>query len=73
MPENRKSQFIYLRPDLGTEYHRYDLIEGFYDSLGLDEVGRETHATGGDPPPPLTPEAANHMARFFAWDYEVAL
>lgn len=67
LPENRKSQFLYLRPDLGTEIIRYDsLSDGIAReldvSLGVQNV------TDAEPPPPLGWAAREHLDCFFAWD-----
>jgi hypothetical protein len=45
LPENRKSQFIYLRPDLGTEVWCFDALASLADELGLNL--ERHHALGG--------------------------
>lgn len=69
IPENRKSQFIYLRPDLGTVAWPYLNVAGLYRMLGVEPP----HINAAPPGtmPELTPEAEDHIARFFAWDLEV--
>lgn len=67
IPENRKSQFVYLRPDLGTKIVRF---EDRHDlAAALDVELPHVNATDSCPPPELSPEAADHMDRFFEWDF----
>lgn len=66
LPENRKSQFVYLRPDLGTEIQRYEHMTLFAEGLGLT-VDRH-NSTAAEPPPVLSARAVDHVARFFEWD-----
>lgn len=70
LPETRKSQFLYLRPDLGTIVFRFDELAALGGSLGLD-LGHH-HRTEGDAPPVLTAAAADHVQRYFDWDLEAA-
>jgi hypothetical protein len=67
LPENRKSQFIYLRPDIGTEIWRFDDMPAFHATLGVS-AGREHYNPDRSPPPSLSRDAAEHVQRFFAWD-----
>lgn len=70
LPENRKSQFIYLRPDLGTEVVPYANVNRLYEALGVEP---ERHnATTSEPPPQLSVQAELYMSRWFAWDIEAA-
>lgn len=66
LPETRKSQFIYLRPDLGTRVIRFDRLHEIEDVLKI-ELGHE-HRTGGECPE-LSMAATDHMANFFSWDF----
>lgn len=66
LPENRKSQFIYLRPDLGTVIHPYSDVEKLYFNLDV-EPGRE-NGTEHSSPPQLSSDAAAYVDRWFAWD-----
>jgi hypothetical protein len=68
LPETRKSQFIYLRPDLGTEAWPFERLAALHESLGI-EAPRENHNEPA-PMPELTAEAVEHMHRWFAWDLE---
>ncbi|RVE90089.1 hypothetical protein CN238_11795 [Sinorhizobium meliloti] len=67
LPENRKSQFMYLRPDLGTE------IEQFSNLAAIEERFRiklpRHNATRSEPLPELTSEALTHCHKHFAWDF----
>ncbi|MFW2829895.1 hypothetical protein [Sphingomonas sp. ID0503] len=71
LPENRKSQFIYLRPDLGTSIYRYREIGLLHDELGVDPVHTE-NATGQDKAPALSETAMDYVRRWFAWDMGAA-
>ncbi len=71
LPENRKSQFMYLRPDLGTEVIRFEDIGLLAADLG---VTLEHHnETVRERMPPLSEEAAEYVDRVFAWDFSVSL
>jgi hypothetical protein len=65
LPENRKSQFLYLRPDLGTTVYRFDDLQTLGAHLDI-ELPR-THETGTEPVPALNDAADDHIRRFFAW------
>lgn len=67
LPENRKSQFTYLRPDLGTDVVRYDDVDRLYAMLDV-EPARENAAPDRGETPSLSPAARDHIAAFFAWD-----
>lgn len=67
LPENRKSQWLTLRPDLGTEIFRFGDFAALKERLELPELGHE-NGTGGKKMPRLTPEAAAHMRKYFWWD-----
>lgn len=68
IPENRKSQFIYLRPDLGTEIWRYCEVEKLHAELGVSP-GRE-NGTSDDLPPRLDEFARAYIERWFSWDLD---
>lgn len=68
LPENRKSQFIYLRPDLGTEVIPYTEIGQLYRAL--DVKPSRMNATADEPPPELGAEAQVYVERWFRWDFE---
>lgn len=67
LPENRKSQFLTLRPDLGTEIFRFDQLAVFADRVGV-RLSEQHNRTAADPVPVLTEEAQAHVRAFFAWD-----
>ncbi|WP_025294187.1 hypothetical protein [Sphingomonas sanxanigenens] len=66
LPENRKSQFMYLRPDLGTKIYPYDLIQQLHHALDVDPP--RINGTSNEPVPTLTGEALTYVARWFTWD-----
>lgn len=70
LPENRKSQFVYLRPDLGTEVRPYESVGAFAAELGLT-LGSQ-NATQAEAVPPISPASLDHCRRFMAWDYEAS-
>jgi hypothetical protein len=70
MPENRKSQRIFLRPDLGTEIVPFDDLAALGAALGI-ALGR-ANSSGNAPAPSISNAAVNHMRRYFAWDMEAA-
>ncbi len=67
VPENRKSQFVYLRPDLGTMIYRYDELAALEQRLDV-KLGTGTNKTAALPMPELSAAARGHIDRFFAWD-----
>ena len=70
LPENRKSQFMYLRPDLGTSIYQFTDLEEFGSALGV-QLGRHNR-TSDDEAPELSFEAEAHMQRWFSWDFGAA-
>ena len=70
MPENVKSQFIYLRPDLGTEVWRFEDKHRLAKSLGVELMHRH-NSTDRSAVPPLSAQAADHMHTHFRWDFQV--
>lgn len=73
LPETRKSQFLYLRPDLGTEVWAYGDLPELWSSLGVADaqavLDKNRSADAGETPA-LTPAAFEHVQRVFAWDLE---
>ena len=67
LPENRKSQWMYLRPDLGTEVFVFDRLTEIEDRL--DITLPVSHETERSRMPVLSTEAWEHMERVFGWDY----
>lgn len=67
LPENRKSQFVTLRPDLGTTVVPFRQLSWLACRLGI-ELDEHHNRTEAGAAPELTREAADHIKRFFAWD-----
>jgi hypothetical protein len=68
LPENRKSQFIYLRPDLGTQVVPYTAVEVLYHALDIDPP--RVNGTDASTPPELSDEGRAYVDRWFRWDFE---
>lgn len=68
LPENRKSQFLYARPDLGVECFPEGERIKMYEQLRLDHV-EHLHATSDVSPPILTRGAWEYLDRTFGWDF----
>jgi hypothetical protein len=66
LPENRKSQWLYLRPDLGTELFPYADLSLIARNLDVS-LPRENR-TDPEPPPALSADAFAHMDAIFEWD-----
>lgn len=67
LPENRKSQFVYVRPDLGTEVWCFNERLKLLGSLGLPDTHWENR-TDNTKPPALTKAARDHIKNVFHWD-----
>lgn len=68
IPETRKSQRFYLRPDLGTEVHHYE--DGTINArLGIEDDFRENQ-TAPLPRPAVNAEAREFISRWFKWDLD---
>jgi len=67
-PENKCSQYDYLRPDLGTLVLKFENLREHMTEWGLSPTLRKNHI--GNPPPPLSPAISDHIARYCAWDLE---
>lgn len=66
LPENRKSQFIYLRPDLGTKIYRYESLDKLAKDLDI-ELLHLNHSSKQDVSK-INGNAIDHIHRFFEWD-----
>jgi hypothetical protein len=67
LPETRKSQYLYLRPDLGTEIWPFELKDRLAEAL---DVKLDHHnSTDGAPCPALSTPAMAHIGRYFSWDH----
>jgi len=72
LPENRKSQFMYLRPDLGTEIWPYELSTVLHSELGVASIIGRQNGTDSDAAPALSPAGQAYVDRWFAWDLAAA-
>lgn len=66
LPENRKSQFLYLRPDLGTEVFGYDDVDLLFDRLDIQP--QHLNGTDSTPPPTLSQAGVEYVRTWFQWD-----
>jgi hypothetical protein len=67
LPENRKSQFLYLRPDLGTKIFKYSRLDDLLKELNIDSI-TPINGSGKGVMPKLTKAAEIHIDNFFKWD-----
>lgn len=67
VPETRKSQEIYLRPDLGTVILRFQDLAEHMAAWGLDTT-KHNGASPKVPCPPITKKLKKHLKKYFAWD-----
>lgn len=71
-PENRRSQFTYLRPDLGVEVFKFEDYGDVLSDMGIrlpcerKNVSDKMRADDM----PLTDEAQEYLSRLCAWDYQ---
>lgn len=72
LPENRKSQFIYLRPDLGTEVYRFDQLPDLWRDLGV-ECEHRHNATEPSPAPAISDDAYGYLSAEMSWDFAASL
>lgn len=73
IPENRKSQFLYLRPDLGTKIYKYQDIDSLAYDLGLGhDLPRENGTVSERMPKSIGEEAEAHVRLHFGWDLAAA-
>lgn len=71
VPENKKSQHVYLRPDLGTQVYCYETaLIPLWNDLGLDHIGWE-NKTNSDKPPPLHESTLEMLRDIFSWEQEI--
>lgn len=70
MPENRKSQYFYLRPDLGTEIFQFTRLHEISARLGINMDHH--NRTDNSEIPALTADAQEHLLKFFSWDFSEA-
>lgn len=67
-PENRRSQFSYLRPDLGTTIYKFETLPERMRGWGLDPACHKnrTPAVEGD----FCRRVRQHVATYCQWDIE---
>jgi hypothetical protein len=65
-PENMKSQWDYLRPDLGTRIFQFSQLNTIETRLGIDLV--QTNESLAPEMPELGAEARHHIGCYFNWD-----
>lgn len=70
MPENRKSQAVYIRPDLGTEYWDYSNIDDLAGTLGV-RLSLHENKTNEKQKPAISREAMEYLERVHRWDFDV--
>jgi hypothetical protein len=70
LPENRKSQFLYARPDLGTKLLQFGDHISLSVHFGIEpgEMIHENKTGTGAQPPKLSSAADDYVNRWFAWD-----
>lgn len=71
MPETRKSQHFYLRPDLGTEIVPFSELAHWMESCGLPVV--HTNDSPRLPIPPNSPAIELHLAKYMSWELSLGL
>lgn len=71
LPEQRKSQFITLRPDLGTLYYYFEHLPVFYKDLGLAVPAHATNKTPATQRPKFDEEMMHHMLTYHQWECEL--
>jgi hypothetical protein len=68
IPENRKSQHWYARPDLGTEIVEFEFLADFAESICVD---LEHHnASAPDPMEPIDGNTRKIVRAYMPWDFE---
>lgn len=71
MPENRKSQFVYLRPDLGTEVIPFSELGAWLERVGLPVLHK--NISPARRLPPLTPAIEAHLDKHMGWELSLGL
>jgi len=69
-PENRRSQFSYLRPDLGVEVFKFENYAEVLKEFGLAPSLHKNQTKDKKPIPELSVDAAEYLTRLCEWDYE---
>lgn len=68
-PENKISQWNYLRPDLGTEIRKFEYLRDAMVEFGLDP-DRRANTVGSRPAPDDIGAGVPHTLKFCQWDLE---
>lgn len=68
IPETRKSQFMYLRPDLGTEVLQFSDLPAIEKRFGIEM--QRYNATPKLDFPELSAHALEHCHKYFRWDFQ---
>lgn len=71
IPENRKSQWMYLRPDLGTTVYPFRKLRDLERRLDVTLEDRH-NVTDRALCPPIGGEATEYLRRVFDWDFSMA-
>lgn len=71
MPETRKSQFITVRPDLGTRVVQFSRINDLIREWDMPPVMMNGSSPEPMPPEAFDPAVQDHIERFFSWDLSV--
>lgn len=67
-PENKISQFQYLRPDLGTTIWKFENLKEHMSDLGLDVTAHKNKSTKESERPPYSDAIDLHLYTFQVWD-----
>ena len=68
LPENRKSQWHTLRPDLGTIIFKFPATESLEKILDIKM--KHKNGTNKDQVPVISEEAQSHIKKYFKWDLQ---
>jgi hypothetical protein len=68
LPENRKSQYLTLRPDLGTQIYKYTQLNTLAERLKIT-LGN-TNKTDSSQRPILAAKTLDYLHTQFAWDFQ---
>lgn len=71
IPETKKSQRMYLRPDMGTEILHFPDFNGWLAHMGLPHL--HNNGTVKSDPPVIGREAWQHIEHFMKWEHELGL
>jgi hypothetical protein len=69
-PENKLSQWQYLRPDLGTQILRFDDLRNHMNTWGLQPSTTANVTTTGRTDVVVSQAVDDHIRRYCSWDLE---